>query len=333
MKSWMMQGYGAPSEKLVQNDVEIPIAKDDEVLIKVKAASFNPIDFKILRGDLKMVMKLKFPAPIGYDVSGEVVEKGSQVTDFNKGDEVYSRIGKMGTMAEYVTAKAEYVAKKPSNINYEQAAGIPLAGLTAYQALFDIAQIEANEYVFIQAGSGGVGSLAIQLAKTKGAYVSTTTSSVNKNWVQTLGPNQAIDYTRDDYSILLKDYDVVFDTLGEEHIWGAFEVLKDKGRLVTIAGAIDDQTAKEMRLNKLIRWYLSFKVRKIIREARRRNIYYRYKLMTPNGQQLQEITRLIEENKVRPVVDSVFPFDNANNALQRLTEGRAKGKIIVSMEQ
>ena len=333
MKSWMITKYGTPSESLSQQEVDIPIPKGDEVLIKAKAASFNPIDYKILRGDLKMVMKLKFPSPIGFDVSGEVVEMGKDTDAFEKGEAVYSRISKMGAVAEYVTAKAENVAKKPSNINHRQAAGIPLAGLTAYQVLFDIAQLQHGEYVFIPAGSGGVGSLAIQLARRAGAYVATTTSSVNVDWVKTLRPNQVIDYTRDDYSILLKDYDVVFDTLGGEHTMAAFKVLRDGGRLVTIAGMIDNHTAKELGLNPVIRWFLSFKARKITREARSRDILYRYKLMTPNGDQLTEITRMVEEGHVNPVVDSVFPFDKAHEALQRLTEGRAKGKIIVSMEE
>lgn len=333
MKSWRMHGYGKPNEKLLQDEVNTPTAEDEEVLIKVKAAAFNPIDYKILRGDLKMAMPLKFPADIGFDLSGEVVETGSKVEQYKPGDKVYSRIAQRGVMAEYGVAKAENIAPKPSNLTHQEAAGIPLAALTAYQVLFDIAQVAEGERVLIQAGSGGVGSLAIQLAKAKGAFVATTTSSVNKNWVQSLGPDQVIDYTRDDYTILLKDYDVVFDTLGEEHIWGAFKVLKDKGRLVTIAGEIDKQTAKELKLNKIIQWYLAYRARKILREARRRDILYRYKLMTPSGDQLSEITKLIEQNKVKPVVDSVFPFEKANEALQRLTEGRAKGKIIVSMEK
>ncbi|MCF8231725.1 MAG: NADP-dependent oxidoreductase [Bacteroidales bacterium] len=333
MKSWMITKYGTPSESLSQQEIDIPIPKDDEVLIKTKAASFNPIDYKILRGDLKMVMKLKMPSPIGYDVSGEVVEMGKETNAFQKGDEVYSRIAHMGAMAEYVTAKVDDVSRKPSNINHRQAAGIPLAGLTAYQALFDIAQLQSGDYVFISAGSGGVGSLAIQLARQAGAYVATTTSSVNVDWVKSLGPNQVIDYTRDEYTILLKDYDVVFDTLGGEHTMEAFKILKDGGKLVTIAGEIDNQTAKELGLNPIIRWILSFKARKITREARSRDIMYRYKLMTPNGRQLTEITRLVEEGYVNPVVDSVFPFDKGHEALQRLTEGRAKGKIIVSMEE
>ena len=333
MRSWRIRGYGTPLDKLFLDEVEKPEIKNDEVLIAMKAAAFNPIDFKILRGDLKMAMPLKLPAPIGFDVSGEVVDTGSEVTSFKKGDQVFCRIQKMGTMAEYVKAQEQHVAFKPTNISHEMAAGIPLAGLTAYQSLYDVADLKKDEQVLIQAGSGGVGSLAVQLAKTKGAYVVTTTSSVNKDWVQSLGPDQVIDYTRDDYSILLKDFDLVFDTLGGEHIWGAFKVLKDEGKLITIAGEIDKQTAKELKLNKIIQWYLAFRARKIVHEADRRNILYRYKLMTPNGQQLQELTRLIEENKIRPVVDSVFPFEKANDALQRLTEGRAKGKIIVSMSK
>lgn len=329
MKSWMITQYGSPADSLALRDSETPVPEKDEVLIKVNAAAFNPIDYKILRGDLRMVSKLHFPEPIGFDVSGEVVEKGNNVKNIEWGAQVFSRVAKSGTMAEYVKAKAGHVAHKPSNITHQQAAGIPLAGLTAYQALFDIAALTSGEHVFIPAGSGGVGSLAIQLANAAGAYVATTTSSVNVDWVNGLITGRVIDYTRDDYTLLLKEFDVVFDTLGGEHTLNAFDILKCGGRLVTIAGGVDVHTAKELGLNKLIQWYLAFKLRKITRRARAMNVSYRYKLMNPDGKQLQEIAQLIEEKKVIPVVDSVFPFERAHEALQRVAEGRAKGKVIV----
>jgi NADPH:quinone reductase-like Zn-dependent oxidoreductase len=237
MKALQIVKYGEIKESLSLNEIEKPSLKPDDILVEVKAASINPIDYKLVEGHLKDMVPLNFPITIGYDLSGVVVEKGGDVGNFEIGDEVYSRVPQeqMGTVSEYVAINSDVVAKKPENSSFEEAAGLPLTGLTAIQALEHVGMKE-NDRVLIHAGSGGIGSFAIQYAKAKGAIVYTTTSSKNVDWVKALGADRVIDYKTEDYKKVAKNLDIVFDTLGNDYTFDAFEIIKEGGKVTTIVG-------------------------------------------------------------------------------------------------
>ena len=225
----MMTKYGDIGTSLEEQEVSIPTVGANQILIKTHSASFNPIDYKILRGDFKAVGKIQFPKGIGRDVSGIVEKVGKNVKNFKAGDKVYSRIDEafVGTMAEYVISNDNDVALIPSNLSFDESASIPLAGLTSYQALVDVAKLSSGENILIHAGSGGVGTIAIQLAKHLGANVTTTTSTKNVKLVKDLGADKVIDYTKHSYLDEGTKFDVVFNTLGGKHTLNSFKVLKD----------------------------------------------------------------------------------------------------------
>ena len=333
MKSLMITKYGSLESSLEIQDIPIPKLEEEQVLIKAKAASFNPLDYKIVRGDFKAVRKIQFPVGIGRDVSGTVEEVGNKVKNFKIGDKVFSRIGEnlVGTMSEYVVSHKNEVAVMPENLSFEEAAGIPLAGLTAYQSLIDVAKLSAGETVLIHAGSGGVGSIAIQLAKHLGAIVTATTSTKNVAMVEKLGADKIVDYTDENYFELSEKFDVVFDTLGGSHTLDSFKVLKEGGRLVSIAGDLDEITAKQLGLNSFVRFILRMKASKITKAAKKKKAEYRFFLMSPNGKQLEKLGELYKTQKIRPVNDSLHEFKDSISAIEYLAKGRAKGKVIVKL--
>ena len=333
MKSLMITKYGSLKTSLKFQDIPIPKLEEDQILIKGQAASFNPLDYKIVRGDFKVVRKIKFPVGIGRDVSGIVEQVGNKVKRIKIGDKVFSRIGEnlIGTMSEYVVSHKDEVAVMPENLSFEEAAGIPLAGLTAYQSLIDIAKLSAGETVLIHAGSGGVGSIAIQLAKHLGAIVTATTSTKNVAMVEKLGADKIVDYTDENYFELSEKFDVVFDTLGGSHTLDSFKVLKEGGRLVSIAGDLDEITAKQLGLNSFVRFILRMKASKITKAAKKKKAEYRFFLMSPNGKQLEKLGELYKTQKIRPVNDSLHEFKDSISAIEYLAKGRAKGKVIVKL--
>lgn len=333
MRALMMTQYGDVTTSLEFQSREVPTPGPTEVLIEVRAASVNPIDYKVLRGDFKVLQKLQFPAPIGRDVSGTITAVGSEVRRFKIGDEVFSRVSEdhVGTLAEYVTADEAHIAHKPDNLSHEEAASLPLVSLTSYQALVDIANLKPGDKILIHAGSGGIGSQAIQLAKLKGAFVATTTSTKNVAMVRGLGADVVIDYKRQDYRKELSGYDVVYDTLGGDYTRDAFEIINEGGRVVSIVGAVDDQTAKQMGLNLLLRGLLALKARPITKAAKHKSALYRLLRMTANGDQLTELAELYGRNEMRPVVGQTFPFERTKEAFELLTTGRARGKLVISM--
>ena len=247
MKAIQIIKYGAINDSLSVKEIEKPAITSNDILVEVKAASINPIDYKLVQGHLKEMLSLNFPITIGYDLSGVVVEKGVDVTKFEIGDAVYSRVPQeqMGTVAEFVSVHCDVVAKKPENISFEEAAGLPLAGLTAIQALESVG-IKKEDRILIHAGSGGVGSIAIQYAKAKGAIVYTTTSTKNVDWVKALGADRVIDYKTEDYKEVANNLDIVFDTLGGDYTFDAFKIIKDGGKVTSIVGPPDLDTAKQM---------------------------------------------------------------------------------------
>jgi NADPH:quinone reductase-like Zn-dependent oxidoreductase len=326
MKALQIVKYGEIKDSLSINEIEKPSVKPNDVLVQVKAASLNPIDYKMAEGHLKEMLPLKLPSTIGFDVSGVVVDKGADVNNFEIGDEIYSRVPQeqMGTVAEFVTINSDKVAKKPENISFEEASGLPLTGLTAIQAL-EKAGIKKDDRILIHAGSGGVGSLAIQYAKAKGAIVYTTTSSKNVDWVKALGADRVIDYKTEDYKEVANNLDIVFDTLGDDYTFEAFEIIKDGGKVTTIMGPPDEETAKQMGIKD---YKLPEQLSKLIKE---KSAVYKYTWMQPNAQQLNDIKTMVEDGDIKPIVDLIYSFEDGIKAYEYLATGRAQGKVIISL--
>jgi len=326
MKALQLIKYGEIKDSLAFNEISKPPVQSKDVLIEVKAAAINPIDKSIIAGNLQGLLPIPLPSSMAYDVSGIVLETGDEVSNFEIGDLVYSRVPQeqMGTLAEYVSVNSAAVSKKPGNISFAEAASIPLAGLTALQSL-ENAGIKENDKVLIHAGSGGVGSFAIQYAKTKGAYVYTTTSTSNVQWVKELGADRVIDYKTEDYKSIVKDADIVFDTLGQNYTAEAFEVIKKGGKVVSVVGPLDEESAKMFGMN-------DYKLpAELARLSADHEALYKFIFMHPNGSHLEEIKSLIEDEKIKPIIDTIYPFSKSIDALVHLASGRAKGKIVIQI--
>jgi NADPH:quinone reductase-like Zn-dependent oxidoreductase len=262
-----------------------------------------------------------------------VVGCGPNVAEFKPGDEVYARADKdrIGTFAEMIAVNEKAVAKKPRTLDMVQAAAVPLVGLTAWQALVEMAQVQPGQRVLIHAGSGGVGTIAIQLAKHLGAIVTTTTGTANVEWVKDLGADVVIDYKKDDFETILHDYDVAFDTLGGETLKKSIRVIKPGGKVISVAGPPEPEFAKDYGLNWVVTQairVLSFQIR---HEAKRHQVTYSFLFMKPSGSQLSELGSLIDSGAIRPVVDRVFPFQSTQEALAYVEQGHAKGKVVVQI--
>ncbi|SHG35156.1 NADPH:quinone reductase [Flavobacterium segetis] len=328
MKALQIVKYGEIKDSLSINEIARPSLKANDILVEVKAASLNPIDYKMVEGKLKDMISLNLPSTIGFDLSGIVVDKGSDVNNFTIGDEVYARVPQeqMGTLAEFVSVTSDLVAIKPKNSTFEEAAGLPLTGLTAIQALENIG-IKKNDRILIHAGSGGVGSFAIQYAKVKGAIVYTTTSSKNVDWVKALGADRVIDYKTEDYKKVANNLDIVFDTLGGDYTFDAFEIIKDGGKVTTISGPPDEDTAKHMGIKD---YNLPENLSKLIDK---KSAIYKLTWMQPDVEQLNMISRMVEDGAIKPTIDLIYPFEDGIEAYLYLATGRAKGKVIVKMSK
>jgi alcohol dehydrogenase len=333
MKSWQITGYGTVRENLALKEVSEPVVKPGEVLIEIRSASLNPVDFKIVKGDLKRVQKLEFPSPIGYDASGVVKQVGSGVSKFKVGDEVYARASResIGTFAEYIALNEDLVSLKPRNFNHRQAASIPLIGLTTYQALIEKAQAKKGQTILIHAGSGGVGTFAIQFAKAVGLRVATTTSQKNEAFVRSLGADEVICYDRENYLERAQTFDIVYDLLGGEFTTDAFLVLNDGGVVVSIAGVPDKEFARRENVSPVTRIGIWFMNRRVYQAAKRKNASYFRFLTESSGRQLSEIAGMIEAGKIRAVIDKEFNLNEIVEALEYLEKGRARGKIIINV--
>lgn len=332
MQAAFITSYGS-NQKLQIGKFPIPEVTDNNVLIQIHAASLNPIDFKIRDGKLKVIKKYKFPLILGHDLAGVVVKLGKNVKKFSIGDAVYSRPsnGSTGCLAEYISVDQSDVAPMPKNLSFVEAASLPLVALTSWQALIDVANIQPGDHVFIQAGSGGVGSFAIQLAKTKNCHVITTTSATNVELVKSLGADEVLDYKKSKFDEVLNNIKVVFDTLGGEALYKSFKTVCPGGWVVSIAGDPDANTARDMNLGFLLTLIFRYVGKKVNRLSRFYHINYRFILMKANGDQLNEITKLVENNKIKPVVDKVFSFADSQKALEYLEKGHARGKVVVKI--
>ena len=333
MKTYLIEKYGDQS---AVRAAEMPDAEPgaDDVLVKIHAASVNPLDFKIRDGAFKMILPYRFPLVLGNDLAGVVVQVGSAVTRFAVGDEVYARPDKdrIGTFAELIAVHQDDLALKPATLSMAEAASLPLVALTSWQALVEKAQVRPGQKVLIHAGSGGVGTIALQLARHLGAYVATTASAANADLVKELGADVVIDYRAQDFEEVLDGYDVVLDTLGGEILEKSLRVLKPGGKVISIAGPPDADFARELGANPVLRQAmnaLSFKTR---RRAKRQGVTYSFLFMKAGGDQLRELTQLIDAGEIRPVVDRVFTFDQTREAMEYAEKGRAKaGKVVVAM--
>jgi len=300
----------------------------------VKAAGLNPVDIKTREGKLKVILRYPLPVVMGNEIAGLVASVGSGVTRFAVGDRVYARLDKlkMGGLAEQAVVHEDHLAKMPASLSFEAAAAVPLAALTALQALRDELRLQNGQSVFISAGAGGVGTFAIQIAKHLGAKVATTASPRGDALVRRLGADVVIDYTHQRFEEVLHDYDGVFDLLGGDDLARSFSVVKRGGTVVSVAGIPEPETARRdlgrgSALAALF-WIVSFGTR---RTAARHGVRYRYLFMHPSGSDLKEIAALIDAKKIEVVIDQIFPFAKAKEALAYLAGGRAKGKVVVSM--
>jgi NADPH:quinone reductase-like Zn-dependent oxidoreductase len=334
MKAFIVQKYGK-KEKLHLTDVNEPFINENEVLVRIHSAGVNLLDSLIRNGEFKIFLPYKTPFINGHDMAGVVTKIGTKVTKYKEGDEVYSRVGdrRIGTFAEQIAVQENDLALKPKNISMEEASSIPLVGLTSWQALVEIAKLKKGQKVFIQAGSGGVGTFAIQLAKHLGAYVATTTSSANTSLVKNLGADLVIDYKTQDFATILKDYDVVLHSNRETKILeNSLRILKPGGTLITLTGPPTGEIAKKLGLGwhfQIIMDFLSFKARRI---AKKQNVNFEFLFMRADGTALGEITKLIESGIIKPVIDKVFQFERTNEALAYVESGRSKGKVVVKVK-
>lgn len=333
MKSFLIDRY-KKGGALRLGEIPEPEVRANDVLVEIRAASVNLLDNKIRDGEFKLILPYRLPLVLGNDVAGVVVRAGANVRKFKPGDEVYARPdqARIGTFAEYIAIDEADVAMKPDNLTMEEAASIPLVALTAWQVLVERANVQKGQKVLIHAGSGGVGTIAIQLAKHLGAYVATTTSTANVDLVKSLGADVVVDYKKEDFEKVLHGYDVVMNSLGKDTLEKSIAVLKPGGKLISISGPPDPDFARQNGSGWPLRQVMRLLSLGIRRKSKRRGIGYSFLFMTANGGQLEKITALIEAGHIRPVMDRIFPFEKTNEALDYIQTGRAKGKVVIAVK-
>lgn len=333
MKAFVVAKYGKGG-MLRQVELPQPTVGDRDVLVEVHAAAVNLLDCKIRSGEFKAILPYRPPFVLGHDVAGVVVRVGSGVRRFRPGDAVYARPrdGRIGTFAEFIAIHEDDVAPKPANLGMEEAASLPLVALTAWQALVERAGLAKGQKVFIQAGSGGVGTIAIQVAKNIGATVATTAVAASADLVRGLGADVVVDYRKDDFERMLSGYDVVLHSQDNAALAKSLNVLKPGGKLVSISGPPDPDFAAQKGLNPLVKLVVRMMSRRVRAKARSRGIDYSFLFMRANGDQLREVAAFVEAGLIRPVVDRVFPFDETNEALAHVETGRAKGKVVIRLK-
>ncbi len=333
MKALTFKRYGkSPEIGLV--DLPRPTPKADELLVQVHAAGLNPIDNMIPTGMFKPVLHFQLPATLGSDLAGIVLAVGSQVTRFKPGDAVFASIFDLGhgSLAEFAVVPESAAALKPENLDFVQAASIPMVGLTAWQALKERAHLQSGQKVFIPAGSGGIGTFAIQLAKHLGATVGTTVSTGNIELVRALGADEVVDYKQQPFENVLRGYDAVLGTVRGDALEKAIGILKPGSQIVSLIGPLDAAFARARGLNVLLRFVFGLMSAKIRRLAAKRKVAYSFLFVHPDGAQLTEIGALLEAQRIKPVIDQVFPFEQAKAALAYLAAGHAKGKVVVRIK-
>jgi alcohol dehydrogenase len=327
-----IDGYGH-GQVLRVGDFPAPKPGPSDILVRVHAASVNPVDFKLRDGKLRLLRHYRFPLILGHDCAGEVVQIGATVTRFKAGDRIFSRPrnGRIGTFAEFIAIDQSEAALMPPNLNYHEAASLPLVGLTCWQALVDTAHLKPGQKILIHAGSGGIGTFAIQLAKHIGAEVWTTTSGKNLEFVKSLGADHVINYQNEDFEKRVSNVDVVFDTLGGDSLDKSFSITRPNGCVVSISGSPDCRTAKEMELDIFRSLVLGIVGLRINLIARRAGVNYRFIFMKSLGDELAQIASLVTKGVIKPVVDRIFPISECQSAIEYSASGRALGKIVISL--
>ncbi|MEE4341535.1 NADP-dependent oxidoreductase [Pseudomonas alliivorans] len=332
MKAFIIDRYGKKAVGRIGERPDPGIGQTD-VLIQIHAAGVNMLDVKIRNGEFKPILPYTLPLVLGNDVAGVVVAVGSDVKGFKPGDEVYARPEqeRMGSFAELICLHEESVALKPAHLTMVQAASVPLVALTAWQVLVETAKVKKGQRVLIHAGSGGVGTIAIQLAKHLGAFVATTTSTQNVEWVKALGADVVIDYKTQHFESLLQGYDVVLNSLGSDELEKSLNVLKPGGHLISISGPPTPAFAEQQKLNRVLKQVMRLLSYGIRKKARKQGVAYSFVFMRASGAQLKEVTRLIEAGIIKPILDRTFAFQQTADALAYVEQGRAKGKVVVQL--
>ena len=333
MKALVFKHYGG-ADQIAFADIPRPRPGPDEILVRVHAAGLNPIDCMVPKGAFKPILRFQLPATLGSDLAGVVMEVGNRVTRFKPGDAVFASIFDLGTgaLAEFALVPENAGALKPADLDFVQAASIPMVGLTSWQALKERAHLKPGQKVFIPAGAGGIGTFAIQLAKYLGAKVGTTTSTGNVELVRSLGADEVIDYKKQEFEGVLRDYDAVLGTVRGDALEKSLRILRPKSTVVSLIGPPDAAFARARGMNFVVVLLFGLMSRKIIRAANKRGVEYSFLFVHPDGRQLAEIGELLGTGRIRPVIDRVFPFEQAKDALAYLEKGRAKGKVVVKLK-
>ena len=332
MKAYVVDKYG--KDGLRAADVPVPAVGSNDVLVKVSAASINPLDTMVRNGEFKQLLKYKRPFVLGHDVAGVITQVGSDVRAFEVGDEIYSRPRdlRIGTFAEYISIDQDDIALKPASLTLHEAAALPLVALAAQQILVDRAHVKPGQKVLVHAGAGGLGSTVIQLAKHLGAYVATTAHGRDADRLRDLGADTVVDYTEQDFSQILSDFDFVLDSLGGKNLEKSLAVLKPGGLAVGVAGPPDSGFAKQLGLPFFMGLPLDFLSRKIRGAAKKQGVHYEFFFMRASGAQLRELASLYDAGALRPLIHRTFPFDQALEAVAYVEHGKAKGKIVITMD-
>lgn len=316
------------------NDIEIPKINNQQVLVKVKAAGVNPLDILILNGSIRMITDYDFPLILGNELSGVIVAVGKDVTNFKVGDHIYTRlpVNQIGAFAEYTAVNEEAISLMPKNLSFNEAAAVPLTALTAYQALTDVLHAQPNKKLFIPGGTGGFGAMAIPIAKSMGLYVITSGSERGRLRTLQIGADQFINYHNEDYATVLSNIDYVIDTLGMKEIKTELDILKPQGKLVSLKAVPNYRFAVKNNFplwKKLLFGLVSARIDSLARKSEKE---YHFLFVQANGSQLREITTLVENQDIKPSIDSTYTFSDINKALTKVSTGHSQGKVIVTFE-
>ncbi len=332
MKAFVVEKYGKDGARAA--DIPEPAVGERDVLVRVSAASINPLDKMVRNGEFKQLLKYRRPFVLGHDVAGVVTQVGSAVSGFEVGDEVYARPRdlRIGGFAEFIAIDADDVAPKPASLSLEEAAAVPLVALAAWQILVERAHVKPGQKVLVHAGAGGLGSTVIQLAKHLGATVATTANTRSEELVRILDADVVVDYTKEDFSKVLSDYDLVVDAVGGANLEKSLTVLKPGGLAISVVGPPDAAFAKQLGAPSVLGLVMTALSRKIRKQAKALGVRYEFFFMKANGSQLRKLSTLYDSGKLRPVIDSTFPFDQTLEAMAYVEQGRTKaGKVVVSM--
>ncbi|MCS3491234.1 NADPH:quinone reductase-like Zn-dependent oxidoreductase [Arthrobacter sp. JUb119] len=332
MHAFVLENYKGA---LVQAEVAEPELGEREVLIEIAAAGVNQLDEKIRAGEFKAILPYKMPLVLGHDVAGTVIGLGSGVRGFTVGDQIFARPRdhRIGAFAQRMAVNEMDIAKAPVSIDLVQAASLPLVALTAWQALVERGNLQPGQRVLIHPGAGGVGTIAIQLAKHLGAYVATTASATNAEFLQDLGADEVIDYKTEDFQVSISGYDLVLDSLGGETLAKSLGVLRPGGKVIGISGPPTPAFAKEAGLNPVMGLAVRALSRSVLKKAKKLGVGYEFLFMKPSGQQLRGIAELVDSGVLTPVVGQVFGFAQTAEALESMEAGGRRGKTVITMQQ